>query len=198
MPAAPKRLQIGTREVLDVRHLFPNEPNGSTATKRWTSALAGIAVHHDGVIMAAGDRDYNGTTLNEDLARLQAIYDRGISEGWGGFPYHTVSSPNNRTFYTQDVANYGAHVARRNHQLLGHAIMGDFSSRAPRDDQLCGAALGIITLYHATGRLLDFRGHREWALAGQGTQCPGDTWWTWQQRLVLAVVTMGRLAFPRS
>ena len=198
MPATPHRLAIGAASIADVRHLFPNVGGGSTGRRRRIIDLLGIAVHHDGVIMAPGDRNYDGVTLDEDLGRLQAIYQRGLDMGWGGFPYHLVVSPNGRVFYTQDIMHFGAHVARRNHQLVGVAFMGNFMTSRPGDPHICAGGLAIVALWHLCGRLLDFRGHREWALPGEGTECPGDTWWTWQRDLLQAAALQGRLAFPRA
>ena len=173
-----KVLQAGESRVLDVRDRYPVQPNTAVAKARNFAWLKGDAVHHDGVIMEPGDHDYSGSTLDEDPERLDVIYRVCIERGWGGFCYHAVASPNGRTFYTQSVGNYGAHVARRNHELLGLALLGDFTFHPPGQAQLCAAGLGLITLWHLTGRLLDTRGHREFAMPSWPTTCPGDTWWT--------------------
>lgn len=197
MAAVPVRRTIGRAIIFDVRHIFPPQHAGSVGRPRLMSNLLGLAVHHDGVIMAPGDRDYNGTTLNEDLERLGAIYRHGADQGWGGFPYQFVASPNGRLFYTTDVSLFGAHVARRNHELLGLALMGDFSATWPGQALLCAAGLGVVTAWHLAGRLLDVRGHREWALAGHPTVCPGDMRTGWQRDLLQMAVVQARLAFPR-
>ena len=196
MVDGPRRLPVGRLEIVDVRHLYPPVPDGSVGRSRDKSALLGIAQHHDAAIMRAGDHDYNGTTLNEDLARLHVIYNVGLSNGWGGFPYHFVASPNGRAFYTLDLSFFGAHVARRNHQLAGVALMGLFTEATPVRESLCAAGLAIAAIWHLAGRLLDVRGHREWALSDQPTQCPGDTWWHWQNALFQSARLQARLAFP--
>ena len=196
MSPTPTRLAIGKAEILDVRHLYQKKPGGSTTRPRDIGRLRGFAVHHDGVIMEPGDRDYSGSTLNEDLDRLAVIYSVGINNGWGGFPYHFVVSPNGRTFYTCSVGVFGAHVARRNHELIGIAFMGNFVHHPPGQQQLCAGGLAVLSGFVFTGALRDVRGHREWALPGEGTVCPGDTWWTWQHELLKYTVIQARLAFP--
>jgi len=162
------------------------------------SALLGVAQHHDAAIMSPGDENYDGSTLDEDLRRLDLIYRVGIGNGWGGFPYHFVASPNGRVFYTTDLSFFGAHVARRNHQLVGVALMGLFTDAQPVRESLCAAGLAIATIWHLAGRLLDVRGHREWALPTDPTACPGDTWWSWQHALFQSARLRARLAFPES
>ena len=187
----PTRLEIAGLTIIDVRHFFP--PAGPMARAR---DPAGVAVHHDGVIMLPGDRDYSGTTLNEDLARLQAIANRSASQGWGTFPYHLLASPNGRTFYTADISLFGAHVAARNHQLLGAALMGNFTFAHPGDPQLCAAGRALVAIWALTQRLYDFNAHRHWALPSYPTSCCGDTWPAWQDRLLIIASALARSALP--
>jgi hypothetical protein len=189
---------VGRLEILDCRDRYPPVPGGSVGRTRDLDDVIGFAVHHDAAVMEPGDRNYDGSTLDEDLRRLDLIYQVGLNNGWGGFPYHGVASPNGRFFYTCDLLNFGAHVARRNHELIGICLMGLFTHHEPGDKQLCAAGLGIVAFWHFLTRLRDLRGHREWAIPSSPTQCPGDTWWTWQRRLFLAAVLQGRLAFPES
>jgi len=194
MVNGPRVLLVGGVEVVDVRHMFPTL--GPAARLREKALLAGVAIHHDGVIMPAGDRDYSGSTLDEDLDRLAAIRQRGISQGWGGMPYHLVASPNGRCFQVLDLSCFGAHVAGRNDELLGVSLMGNFTYSHPGDLQLCAAARGLLAIWGWSGRLLPFKGHREWALPQSPTSCPGDTWWQWQSRLLVLTVAVARLLFP--
>lgn len=196
MSPRPVRLAVGRSEILDARGLYPRQPDGFTMRQRDLGALRGYAIHHDGAIMEPGDRDYSGSTLNEDLDRLATIYQVGYNRGWGGFPYHFVASPNGRVFYTCSVSVFGAHVARRNHELIGIALMGNFTQHPPGQAQLCAAGLALLAAFEFTGALRDVRGHREWALPGEGTVCPGNTWWTWQRDLLVNTVLQARLAFP--
>jgi hypothetical protein len=189
-----QRITLGPLEIVDARERFP--PSGSVARPRDPAALLGVAIHHDAGAMAAGDLNYSGDTLDEDLTRLQLLYRIGLDRGWGGLPYHFVASPNGRCFYTTDWHLFGAQVAGRNHQLVGVALMGNFLSSTPGDLQLCAAGRALIYLWQQTGRLLDQKAHKEWALPSSPTQCPGDTWTTWQWRLLNLTVAAARLAFP--
>lgn len=194
MPERPRRGMLGGVEVVDVRHMFPT--GGPAGRPRDRVLLRGVAVHHDGVIMAEGDQDYSGSTLDEDLARLAAIYQHGLNMRWGGMPYHLMASPNGRCFYTLSLECFGAHVARRNHELEGLALMGNFTYAHPGDLQLCAAARGLLATWGWLGELLPYKGHREWALPAFPTSCQGDTWWVWQNRLVVMTVALARVLFP--
>src|SRR3990167_9493681 len=198
MPAQTKTLHIGAARIFDVRDRYPPQEGSDVARRRVLFLISGVAVHHDGAIMEPGDADYSGSTLDEDLERLDIIYRVGLDNGWGGFPYNAVASPNGRTFYTCDIALFGAHVARRNDELVGMALMGNFVHRPPGQVQLCAAGLGLVALWEWAGQLRDVRGHREWAVPDWPTACPGDTWWGWQQSLLWAATVQARIAFPRS
>jgi len=180
----PKRLNFFGIEVADVRHIWP--PTGSAA-RRKPEPATGIAVHHDGVLFAEGDRNHNGKTLDEDLQRLAAIHNVSVVNGWGSFPYHFVASPNNRLFYTLDLRYFGAHVARHNHELQGLALMGDFTADEPNDALLCSAGAGVVAIMRYRTRLIGIRGHQEYADTDWPTSCPGDTWPQYQHRLWAAV-----------
>ena len=194
MVKEPSRLLLGGVEVVNVRHMFPT--SGPAARQRDKRLLGGVAIHHDGVIMAPGDRDYSGSALDEDLERLRAIYEHGQDEDWGGMPYHFVVSPNGRCFYTLDLDCCGAHVAGRNDVLVGVSLMGNFMYAQPGDLQLCAAARALVAIWGWSGRLLPFKAHREWALPAYPTSCVGDTWWQWQNRLLVLTVAVARLLFP--
>lgn len=177
----PRSFQLGGKRLVDVRHLFPvAEPAGRL---RDLVQLVGVGVHHDGVIMAPGDRNYSGSTLDEDLQRLRIIYGVALDWGWGGFPYHLVASPNGRVFYTLSIDYYGAHVARRNYELLGLALMGNFMDRPPGTPQLCAAGLALAAIQAELQGPDFFNGHGQYAMRAYPTSCPGDTWFAWDDTL---------------
>jgi len=160
-------------EVADVRHLFPDAPDQDCSNYHAPEAIRGIALHHDGIIMPPGDQDYNGTTLDEDMERLQTIYDYNLDR-LGGFPYHLVGTPNSRLFWCRSLLTWGAHVGGMNDRLLGIAIMGDYRQAEPPAEGLCSLSLGLIILWRFLGHLSVVQGHREWA---PGTECPGPALW---------------------
>jgi len=181
-------------EIVDVRHRYP--PFGAGDYTRNFAWLKGIAAHHDGVLMPPGDTDYSGSTLNEDLTRLDIIYSHAKAQGWGRFPYHFVASPNGRTLYTNDVAHWGAHVASRNFELLGIALMGDFTSSLPAATQLCAAARAIIAIWLLTNALPPMRAHYEWALPAYPSTCPGPLWPMWKLLLLDFTKRLHGILFP--
>ena len=193
MAGRPKKMDLGGVEVVDVRAMFPT--HAPAARLRDPLLLKGIAFHHDGVIMVAGGQSYEGSNLVLDLRRLQAIYSRGVDKSWGGMPYHLVVSPSGRCFYTLDLGCYGAHVARRNHELVGVALMGNFTYAEPGDLQLCAAARATLAVWGWHRLVLGGRGHREWALPAYPTACPGDTWWRWQPRLLVLTAALARVLY---
>ena len=176
----PLRTQLHGIEVVDVRHYWA--PSGSAARLKQRRAT-GIVIHHDGVLFPEGDRNHNGTTLDEDLQRIDAIHNHSVAQGWGSFPYHMVATPNNRLFYTLDLRYFGAHVARHNHELQGLALMGDFTRAEPNDALLCAAGAGVVAIMRDIQRLVAVWGHTDWADRDWQTECPGQTWPSYQHRL---------------
>lgn len=165
--------------VADVRHFWPND----RPYLDHEDVLA-VVVHHDGVLMAPGDRDYSGSTLDEDLERIDAVHRHSVRQGWGNFPYHTMASPNGRAFLCRDLQRQGSHIYHRNWGTLSVSLMGDLTARRPPDAQLCAAAACIVLMLRRLGRLVVIPGHKDYALPGFGTACPGDTWPGWRDRLL--------------
>ena len=191
-----KKTEIGGLTVVDVRCAFPDlaAPCPFTDGGLWPAqrfrdpyALVGVVIHNDGVFFAEGDKNYDGSTLDEDAQRLNAIYQQGLTMGWGGMPYHAVASPNQGALYLcRDWRTFGAHVEAKNHQYVGVAIMGEFNGAMPSARAICGAARGVAVLRYLTitpetptGRALPILGHRDL----MSTDCPGATWPTWKWTL---------------
>lgn len=178
-------MKIGRIDVADIRHFWtPEGPAGRPAP---LDNMIGIAIHHDAVLMPAGDLDYSGSTLDEDLERIDIIHRHSQSREWGHFPYHLVATPHGRLFYTSDLDVMGAHVARRNHELKGLCILGDFTDDTPTPAALCAAGAGVTAILQARGNILPPRPHLEWALQGYATLCPGDNWPAYFQTMWQAV-----------
>lgn len=188
----PKEAFIGKVRVWDVRSFFPDIPDTAVTRRRPASAVERIVVHHDGVLMAPGDQNYNGATLDEDLKRLQAIYNRGLWMQWGGFPYHLVASPNGRLFWVRDLDTYGAHVRGQNHVSVGLALMGNFVDAMPVGRQLCAAAWGYIALWQWAGEFLPVKPHLELV----STSCPGNTHQEWMPVIAKLTVPLAATVTP--
>jgi len=170
----PRHHLLAGIQVADIRHFWT--PSGTAARSAPLHDMIGINIHHDGVLMAPGDRDFNDTTLDEDLERIEIIHRHAIMQGWGHFPYHLVATPNGRLFYTVDLALYGAHIARRNHELKSIVILGNYMLDEPTPAALCAAGAAVTAILRARGGIFPVRPHLEWTRPGHSTECPGDTW----------------------
>jgi hypothetical protein len=174
----PRKLTLHGVEVADIRHFWPND-----RPRLDQAAVTAVLTHHDGVLMLPGDRDYSGSTLDEDLERIDAIHRHSVGEGWGNYPYHLTASPNGRLFLCRDLDRRGSHIYWRNHETLGLVMLGNYMEASPGDAQLCAAAAGLVLALRELGRLVQLVGHREYAVPEHPTVCPGDTWFEWQSRL---------------
>lgn len=191
MNSKPREAYLGRIRVWDVRHLFPDNEGLDPWGQEWTvkkyrplSQVRWIVVHHDAAIMPPGDLDFSGSSLDEDLERLAIIWDVGLANLWGGFPYHLVVSPNARLFWCRNLDTYGAQIWGLNNISIGIALMGNFMQGMPVGKQLCTAANGYLAFWEKTGWLVEPKGHRELALPGHTTQCPGDTYQTWMPTIL--------------
>ena len=162
-------------DVLDIRHFWPNDRPLLDG-----AAVTAVLTHHDGVLMAAGDVDYSGSTLDEDLERIDAIHRHSEAEGWGAFPYHLAASPNGRLFFCRDLDRRGSHIYRRNHETLGVVALGNFMSMVPGYRQVRAVGAGVALAVREVGRDVEWPGHREYAVAEHPTSCPGDSWESWR------------------
>jgi len=177
------KLVIHGVTVADVRSAYPDKPGQSLSYLHALPSLIGIAIHHDAVSFQSGDQDYNGTTLDEDVKRLDAIYEYNYDR-LGGFPYPLVASPNGRLLLCRDLETWGAHVAKRNDVLGGIAIMGDYTDREPPVEALCAASLGCILYWRAIGGSRKVMGHADWALLSDSTACPGPLRSVWIPKML--------------
>lgn len=151
---------------IDVTHLMTT-PQGRFALER--DRLAGIALHHS----VSGDSIAPDAGETQEIAHLQAIDRYHIEQGFGGIGYHMAVFASGRIYLTGSLEGARAHVAGRNHELLGLVGIGTFTERLPSQQQAIALRRAVAMLREATGRALSVRGHREWALPGQGTVCPG-------------------------
>ena len=173
-------------EVADVRYLFPDWPGtpeqrNSLSYIHTPDQVDGVSVHHDGEVMPPGDMDYNGSTLDEDMERLQAIYNWNYPR-LGGFPYQLVPSPHGRLFLCRNLETWGAHTGGENDHLQGMGLMGNYLNSEPPAVQLCAGSLGLIIFWRWRGQLLKAMGHRDWP--NQWTECPGTMRSVWIDKML--------------
>lgn len=153
--------------MIDARAYVTN-PAGN-AGKIPPATRIGIAVHHS----VTGQKITETATESYELDHIKAIDQYHVSVGYGGFGYHAAVFPSGRAYLCGDLDSQRAHVAKRNHELLGVVLIGDFTDHIPEGKQLAGlgAVLREFTAY--LGREVPIKGHTGWALPGEGTGCPG-------------------------
>ncbi|MCL4534929.1 MAG: peptidoglycan recognition protein family protein [Bacteroidetes bacterium] len=136
---------------------------------RLLSEVRYIVVHHSGV---AGDATAMG------IARWHVEH-----YGWPGIGYHFLVHEDGGIDYVGDLSTVRYNVAGRNREVVGICIPGDFTKQAPNELQL-GATRNLVSVLRPvldpdeTGRV-KLVGHRDVALLGYGTICPGETWRGW-------------------
>lgn len=136
------------------------------------SQMVGIAIHHS--VTGASAQ----WTQEQDLAHLRGIDNYHQSIGYGLFGYHMATFPSGRVYLCGALNGQRAHVARRNHELIGIVNIGDFSSKLPSEVQLRACAEAIkftqATLVNNGGNPdVPIKGHTEWAVPDWPTACPG-------------------------
>lgn len=122
--------------VYSVGSLFPDQAGMRV---RPISQVEEIAMHHDAVAFSGKDANFNGSTLDESLDRLSAVYNwhinlNGMREpgaaSWQGIGYHAMIDPAGRIFIPRtDVLDTSrAHVAgydpARGNQYLNNLAVG--------------------------------------------------------------------------
>ena len=128
----------------------------------------GIALHHSVTTMDAD------ATEAQELAHIEAIDRHHVSIGYGGFGYHSAVFPSGRAYICGQLTGMRAHVARRNHELIGIVAIGNFVGGLPLQPQMEGIVEAIKdTRSWFPDRSLPVKGHNDWALPGEGTACAG-------------------------
>jgi hypothetical protein len=177
----PHRFELGPYVIHDVRHLFLAQPPGAIATP--LDAVDTIEVHHDGVLFDGRDKNYNGTTLDEDIQRLRSHHTHALAQGWGSYPYQFAAS-RRRLFYTLDMRYRGSHAKQRNSQGRALVLLGDFTTAQPPNGQLSIAGLGLALIRIIIDRRAPVNAHTELPSPAGDTVCPGATWPRWKPSLL--------------
>jgi hypothetical protein len=159
--------------ILDARAVVTN-PAGRYQLD--PARVIGIAIHH--TVTWAGAPDGYAPERAAEFEHISDIDVYHRDKGWGGFGYHLVVFPSGNVYLCGDLTGARAHVASRNHELIGIALVGDFTNFPPGPRQFAGAIYAVAYVLDAyPGRPV--RGHRDWALPEYPTSCPGDTWRDW-------------------
>jgi hypothetical protein len=132
--------------------------------------IVGKAAHHSvsGTFFMAGE-----TTEQDEINHIRMIDQYHVSIDYGGFAYHACGFPSGRAYQTGDFDGARAHVWGRNHELLGWVLIGDYQDQLPSASGLAAAAECERAFNAYLGREVPLKGHRDWALPGHGTACPG-------------------------
>lgn len=178
---------LGSKFV-DLRDTIPGDSyNWSWA--RLLSEVNYLAIHH------TGGPD-NQTP--EELATYHIS-----NNGWGGIGYHFLIDKAGVVYYVGDISTARANVANLNEQVIGICLIGDFLGNSePTSQQLNSAHLICDYFINQFPDLVNIKswdcvkGHKE--LPDQTTNCPGDSWETWKNKLISGNIVpnqTGRIVF---
>ncbi len=188
-PNLPK-FKINGVTVFDALPWFEDLTGGPTGSfsSRKKEQVMGIAIHYDAV-------NFGGTTVDEERARMQATFNWHTkfyrsgwdsaphtgTEGWNwpGIGYHFYVFPSGHIYEVGRLSIIRAHVHDRNQQLVGVTLAGNFILQPPVVGSLLGAGAAVHYIWGWRGKVLPVKGHRQWAVPGHGTSCPGDTYEDW-------------------
>lgn len=147
--------------IIDATSLVTN-PQGNKAQD--PANVIGFAVHHTvGVNYIQSEAD--------ERATIRTIDQQHVAQDFGGFGYHYIVFPSGRAYKCGEGQR--AHVKGRNHQLRGIAMSGTFTSQQPTEAAYNGLREILLKERETFYKGYEIRGHREWALPGEGTECPG-------------------------
>lgn len=138
-----------------------------TATRPRTVALV---IHHS---VTAQIPLHRATSEAEKLAIVRAIDAYHVSQNYGGFGYNGICFGDGTVWVVGTGGGQRAHVARRNHELEGLVLVGDYSSAPVPLGAVLGAARWVRAKWQQHGQL-QVLGHRQVAVASSPTACPGD------------------------
>jgi hypothetical protein len=132
----------------------------------------------------------------DDVRSVARYHTR--EKGWPGIGYHialaeeTEGGPIAR-YNLSDLELQRAHIAYQNHQAIGVACLTNFTG-IPEQKWIDALALVIRDLLtrYPNAQIV---GHREIAVEGWETTCPGPRWFEWKPRL-LELVRSGEAALP--
>lgn len=147
--------------ILDARNEV-TQPQGRCAMG-W---IIGVAYHHTVTTVPAGAGEA------AERAHIRAIDRFHVQQGYGGFGYHLAVFPSGRTYLCGDLTGQRAHVATRNHELLGVAAVLDATAQRPTPAQLAGLGRAVRACWDHVGREVRLAGHGAWAVPGWETACP--------------------------
>ncbi len=136
---------------------------GSAESYRLRPQTLGIIVHH------------TVTGTDNPLAVWQKISQDHVNNGWSGIGYTFGIDPDGTVRLLGNIDSERAHIYDLNDRFIGVALLGDFTNKPPPDAQLEGLKQAVAYLRGIYGDLPVFQ-HRQKALQGHETACPGNAW----------------------
>lgn len=133
----------------------------------------GIALHHSVGAADFPDRNWNGTTMDEEIEHIRAIEAQHLAQDFGGFGYNAIAFASGRVYVAGRCMGARAHVAGRNGELEGICMAGDYRTLRPAQALIAAVARYYRARVNVLG-VKPIEGHRDWALPGNETTCPGD------------------------
>ena len=144
-----------------------------------------IVVHHAAALYP--------TERGIDDVRSIARYHT-INRGWPGIGYHEVIAERVNggpleAFILSNPDLQRAHILNRNHECFGICAATNFGAAVPEQKWIDALALRLAA---ALRRYPDAQivGHREIAVRGGETACPGAAWASWKPELLAAVARL--------
>jgi hypothetical protein len=144
-----------------------------TANRYTRTKTVGFTYHHSVAQTSFPDRNFNGTTMDEEIEHIKVINTFHVQQGYGGFGYNACGFESGRVYAVGNGTGARAHVANRNHELEGFCMIGTFTSADVPIGIKLAAGQWLVAKFRQHG-LRQVHGHREDATAGWGTACPGD------------------------
>lgn len=166
--------------MMNVYHV-ESQFQGAFHTNRRTTRY--IVVHHAAMVYAS---------YGIDVVKQIDYYHRVI-KGWGGIGYHEIIVMNAQKqlecYVLSDPMLQRAHVAYRNHEAFGICCATNFDAfpnKMPNDAWM-NALVERLRAAKDRWPNAEIVGHREIALPGWGTSCPGSRWYDWKGTLLARV-----------
>lgn len=152
-----------------------------TALRRMTRY---IVIHHAAAL-------YPQRFAIEDIRSVHAYH---LSKGWPGIGYHRVLAETTNggsigDFLVSNPNLQRVHVAFRNHEAYGISCLTNFDShpnKLPSAKWIEALAVAVAEAKHEWIQA-EIVGHRDIALPGYGTACPGSRWHDWKGDLFAEV-----------
>ena len=167
MPQLP-RIIVGGEEFIDCSSIVQADfaPRARTV---------GVAIHHSVGASDFPDRNFNGTSEDEEIDHVLALEAFGRQKWGSGLPYPAVIFQSARVYIVGQGGGQRAHVAKRNHELGGAVMAGTFTNanQRPTIGHIIGGGRFVKAMRALHGRI-PVDGHRHWAPADWPTACPGE------------------------